>query len=47
MHLLGMTNAPRTRGRKANGYRPVRNHLTCKTWLWTPVNTVLEAVSRA
>jgi len=25
MHLLGMTNAPRTRGRKADGYRPVRN----------------------
>jgi hypothetical protein len=25
MHILGMTNAPRTRGRKADGYRPVRN----------------------
>ena len=25
MHLLGMTNAPRTRGRKADGYRPVCN----------------------
>ena len=25
MHILGMTNAPRTRGRKADGYRPVRD----------------------
>ena len=24
MHVLGMTTAPRTRGRKAAGYRPVR-----------------------
>lgn len=24
MHVLGMTNAPRTRGRKAHGYVPIR-----------------------
>lgn len=35
MHLLGMTNAPRIRGRKAGGYRPVRS-------LSDPQNLVME-----
>jgi len=25
MHILGMTNAPRTRGRKPSGYTPIRS----------------------
>lgn len=36
MHVLGMTTAPRTRGRKAAGYRPVRTFEDV-------INMVLEA----